>query len=149
MFSRSFGRKIRFFYSQLWPWRQFFYAVFAPRDIAPRTRAPALQGKGRDYAESVEERRRRTPLLRLVNSLTRSNTNFYQLSFLLFASLILTGDSLEPTPFFKFAFSKFKSFFHLQKLQALKIYEKLEHEFFRKNTSRAKTADEKRKIVES
>ena len=33
-------------------------------------------------------------------------------------------------------------------LQALTIYEKLEHEFFRKNKSRAKT-DEKRKIVES
>ena len=75
MLSRSFERKIRFFYLQLWPWRQFVYAVFASRDIARRTRAPTVEGKGRDYAESAEERRRRTPLLRLVHSLTRSNTS--------------------------------------------------------------------------
>ena len=55
MLSRSFERKIRFFYLQLWPWRQFVYAVFASRDIARRTRASAAEGKGRDYAESAEE----------------------------------------------------------------------------------------------
>ena len=58
MLSRSFERKIRIFYLQLWPWRQFVYAVFASRDIARRTRAPAVEGKARDYAESAEERRR-------------------------------------------------------------------------------------------
>ena len=146
MFSRSFERKIWFFYLQLWPWRQFVSDVFASRDIARRTRAPAPEGKERDYTESVEERQRRTPLLWLVHSLKRFNTNFSQLSFLLFASLILTGDSLESTPFLSSYFQNLQAFFQLQKLQALKIYEKLEHEFFRKNTSRAKT-DEKRKIV--
>ena len=72
MLSRSFWRKIRFFYLQLWPWRQFVYAAFASRDIARRARTPAVEGKGRDHARSAEERRRRTPLLRLMHFLTHA-----------------------------------------------------------------------------
>ena len=42
-------------------------------DIARRARTPVIEGKGRDHAGIAEERRRRTPLVRLMHFVTRSN----------------------------------------------------------------------------
>ena len=102
-FREVFREKSDFFIYNCGFGASLFTLSDAKRDIAWRARTLAVEGKGRDQTGSAEERRRRTPLLRLMHFLIRCTQEHRNAFFNTLHVRIL----YEPI-FFKMNFSRFR-----------------------------------------